>query len=133
MVLAAGDVSVVADADFLAMLAAECLLKHLFCLVRYSKGFAGPNADSDFGSLKLALSLNHDVKTIGSVLIRSAEDLRTYEPLQELMVELPAGRDWNEDRYKARKATETWRMNVKRKIVLIQRIMSDVSGALNAD
>lgn len=121
------------DADFLVMMAAECVFKHMYCLVRFQKGFAGPRKQTDFGSVRLASEFVHDVKQIGSVLVGATDDLKGYLPLQELMVEIRGAVDWNRDRYKAKEITDNWRANVIRKISLVERIVRDVSpGASDA-
>jgi hypothetical protein len=102
----------VGDAQFHALLATECLFKHLFCLLRFSHGLGARTPDA-YGRVTPARSFQHQVKKLGTVLLQDVE-LQTCLPLQRLMMVIPGGVAWNEDRYRSLEgAAETVAANVE--------------------
>lgn len=94
----AGDVALIAEAHFHAMMAVECLFKHLFCMLRFSLGLKASTPDT-YGRLTRVREYGHQVKKLGTVLAAEAE-LQNCVPFQRLMTVLPGGFGWNEDRYR---------------------------------
>jgi hypothetical protein len=117
--------SLIDEADFHAHLASECLVKHLFCLLRYSLGMRA-NLPNQFGTLKTARNFGHDVKLLAKVLIDHDAELSRYAPLLELVTLLSSGEDWNEDRYRERKPSLTRTANVRRLLEVTDQIDCDL-------
>lgn len=118
------------EADFHAHLAVECLLKHLFCLVRHSQGVKA-SLQEDFYRLKTGKDFGHDVKNLAEALIRNDCELAAHPSLLELKALLPLGANWNQDRYRERPRTSARTSNIRRVLDLAGTIHCDVSGESN--
>ena len=116
------------EADFHAHLASECLLKHVFCLLRYSLGLKA-SLPPEFGSLKTAKSFGHDVKVLAKVLVAHEAELGSYAPLLELLTLLSSGEDWNQDRYRSRAPSTAREANVRRILEVTNHIDSELGDA----
>lgn len=96
----AGHESQLMEAMFHARLSAECLLKHLFCLVRFVRG-AYADTPADFVKLVLPKDeYRHNVKQLGVFLLKQPELVRS-KALERLVRLFPGGEDWNIERYAA--------------------------------
>ncbi len=127
-VLLQSDPALVADAQFHAVMAAECLLKHLFSMVRFSAGWrANSRSDEEFGEVRLASKVfKHDVKKLGAFLLRNPE-LQGYRLLEELMLVLPAAGDkWNEDRYRPAETNQNRFAHTESTVKLVRSILVEM-------
>lgn len=101
LLIAGGD-RFLANAFFFARMAAECLLKHLYCMLRLAHG---SRADRE-ATVKLAKSWGHDAKGLARVLAVAGE-VRRSRALENVMRLFPAGTAWNEARYSPAPGNET--------------------------
>jgi hypothetical protein len=92
--LVAGGDRFLANGLFFARMAAECLLKHLFCMLRLAHG---SRADRS-ATVKPARSWSHNAKRLGGVLT-VAPEMRRSRALEAVVRLFPGGTDWNEARY----------------------------------
>ncbi|HEY6912273.1 MAG TPA: hypothetical protein VI356_23035 [Myxococcales bacterium] len=90
------------NAFFLVRMAAECLLKHLYCMLRLAQGSRADRA----ATVKPARSWGHDAKRLGGVLIREQE-VRRSRALEAVVRLFPSGTAWNEARYAPPSKDET--------------------------
>lgn len=119
------------EADYHAHLAAECILKHIFCLVRHSLG-ARTGLPPDFGSLKTARNFGHDTKHLVRVLREHDVELKAYGPIGHLETRLDSGDKWTEVRYRESRTGPDRAIKIREIIEDTEQIARDVEGGTDA-
>jgi hypothetical protein len=128
VLLAHGGLELIAEADYHALMAAECFFKHMFCIVRLIRGWPVSEKDETFGKTVAARRFNHDIWSLGPIVRMGHPDLLTNETLNAVVSEMERGSAWVERRYAAKDVNEGWKAKVQSRVEQLQILFGDLLG-----
>lgn len=114
------------EAMFHARLAGECLLKHLFCLLRLARGVRA-DVPADFAELKIPRRVyGHNAKQLGRFLLENPEFKRATSALADFVLEFPGGENWSNERYAGDVRPGSLRQRFDDFMMLVERLWHDI-------
>ena len=130
VLLAHGGLELVPDADYLALLAAECFFKHMFCVVRLIRGWpvGETKEDEPFGRSVRSRSFSHNIWGLCPIVRTGHPELLANEALAAVVNEMERGSTWVEVRYKAPAGNEAWKAKVQTRVDQLRELFADLLG-----